>query len=66
MPFSIATLNIWNRMGPWDERLVAIRTQLASLRPDVIALQAKVRLTRVDPALADYVLDLIEATRRHS
>jgi MoxR-like ATPase len=33
---------------------------------DVIALQAKVRLTRVDPALADYVLDLIEATRRHS
>jgi endonuclease/exonuclease/phosphatase family metal-dependent hydrolase len=44
MPFSIATLNIWNRMGPWDERLVAIRTQLASLRPDVIALQEAVRI----------------------
>jgi MoxR-like ATPase len=32
---------------------------------DVLALQARVRLVRVDAALADYVLDLIEATRRH-
>jgi MoxR-like ATPase len=32
---------------------------------DVIALQARVREVRVDPALADYVLDLIEATRSH-
>jgi MoxR-like ATPase len=32
---------------------------------DVLALQARVRQVRVDAALADYVLDLIEATRRH-
>jgi MoxR-like ATPase len=32
---------------------------------DVLALQARVRGVRVEPALADYVLDLIEATRAH-
>jgi MoxR-like ATPase len=32
---------------------------------DVLGLQAAVRAVRVDPALADYVLDLVEATRRH-
>lgn len=32
---------------------------------DVLALQANVRTVRVDPTLADYVLDLVEATRRH-
>jgi endonuclease/exonuclease/phosphatase family metal-dependent hydrolase len=35
----ILTLNIWNRLGPWDERLVAIRTTLARENPDVIGLQ---------------------------
>jgi MoxR-like ATPase len=32
---------------------------------DVIALQARVREVRVEPVLADYMLDLVEATRRH-
>jgi MoxR-like ATPase len=32
---------------------------------EVLALQAKVRVVRVEPALADYVLDLTEATRKH-
>jgi MoxR-like ATPase len=32
---------------------------------EVIALQAGARSIRVDAALADYILDLVEATRRH-
>ncbi len=35
----VATLNIWNRCGPWEERLPAIRSTLAKLAPDVIGLQ---------------------------
>jgi MoxR-like ATPase len=33
---------------------------------DVIALQEHVRSVRVDPAISDYILDLIGATRRHA
>ena len=32
---------------------------------DVVSLQAAVRDVRVEPVLADYVLDLVEATRSH-
>jgi MoxR-like ATPase len=32
---------------------------------DVLALQTRVRAVRVEASLADYVLDLIEATRSH-
>lgn len=39
----IATLNIWNKSGPWQERLGAIRTELARLEPDVIGLQEVLR-----------------------
>jgi endonuclease/exonuclease/phosphatase family metal-dependent hydrolase len=44
----VATLNIWNRFGPWDERLPAIRTRLAELGPDVIGLQEVLRSTHGD------------------
>lgn len=37
--FTAATLNIWNRFGPWEERLPAIRAHLARLQPDVIGMQ---------------------------
>ncbi len=40
----VATLNIWNRFGPWERRLVAIRAALRSLAPDLIGLQEVVRL----------------------
>jgi endonuclease/exonuclease/phosphatase family metal-dependent hydrolase len=40
----VATLNIWNRFGPWEERLVAIRAGVAALAPDVMGLQEVVRL----------------------
>jgi endonuclease/exonuclease/phosphatase family metal-dependent hydrolase len=37
--FRVLTLNIWNRLGPWDERLAAIRATLATESPDVVGLQ---------------------------
>lgn len=33
------TMNIWNRQGPWAERLPLLRVGLAALAPDVVGLQ---------------------------
>lgn len=41
-----ATLNVWNRSGPWPERLKLIRRELERLDPDVIGLQEVMRLVR--------------------
>jgi endonuclease/exonuclease/phosphatase family metal-dependent hydrolase len=46
----VATLNIWNRFGPWEKRLAAIRTGVAALGPDLLGLQEVVRL---DPGEGD-------------
>ncbi|MBA3503661.1 MAG: endonuclease/exonuclease/phosphatase family protein [Myxococcota bacterium] len=35
----VVTLNIWNRSGPWTDRLKLIRDGLRALEPDVIGLQ---------------------------
>jgi endonuclease/exonuclease/phosphatase family metal-dependent hydrolase len=35
----VATLNIWNRMGPWEQRLVAIRKEIERSQPDIVGLQ---------------------------
>jgi len=35
----ILTLNIWNRSGPWQDRLELIRAGVRDLAPDVIGLQ---------------------------
>ncbi|WP_044239007.1 endonuclease/exonuclease/phosphatase family protein [Chondromyces apiculatus] len=35
----VLTLNIWNRQGPWEERLHLIRAGLRELAPDVVGLQ---------------------------
>lgn len=35
----VATLNIWNRQGPWAQRLPLIRAGLAALEADVVGLQ---------------------------
>jgi endonuclease/exonuclease/phosphatase family metal-dependent hydrolase len=40
----LASLNIWNKSGPWPERLPAIRAELAALAPDVLGLQEVLRL----------------------
>jgi endonuclease/exonuclease/phosphatase family metal-dependent hydrolase len=46
--FRAATLNIWGRFGPCDERMVAIRESLRALAPDVIGLQEVVRVDGFD------------------
>lgn len=48
--FRAATLNIWNRFGPWEERLVSIREGLRTLAPDVIGLQEVLRTQELDQA----------------
>jgi endonuclease/exonuclease/phosphatase family metal-dependent hydrolase len=35
----VLTLNIWNRQGPWEERLPLIRAGVADLAPDLVGLQ---------------------------
>jgi endonuclease/exonuclease/phosphatase family metal-dependent hydrolase len=39
----IATLNVWNKSGPWPERLSLIRRELARLDPVVVGLQEVLR-----------------------
>jgi endonuclease/exonuclease/phosphatase family metal-dependent hydrolase len=46
--FRAATLNIWNRFGPWEERLLAIRAGLRELAPDVIGMQEVLRIPGFD------------------
>lgn len=48
--FRVATLNIWQIFGPWNERLVAIREGLAALAPDVIGMQEVLRYEGLDQA----------------
>ena len=42
----VATLNVWNRSGPWAERLGLIREGVLRLDADVIGLQEVMRLVR--------------------
>lgn len=35
----VVTLNIWNRLGPWEERLAVIRDTMRALDPDLVGLQ---------------------------
>ncbi len=44
----VATLNIWNRFGPWEQRLVAIGAGIRSLAPDLLGLQEVLRLAPGD------------------
>ncbi len=37
--FTAATLNIWQKFGPWEERMPRLRSALAKEMPDVIGLQ---------------------------
>lgn len=40
----VVTLNIWNRLGPWDERLAAIRDGLVKMSPDIVGLQEVIEI----------------------
>ncbi len=35
----VLTINIWNRSGPWDDRLPLLRAGVSALDPDIIGLQ---------------------------
>jgi endonuclease/exonuclease/phosphatase family metal-dependent hydrolase len=35
----VLTLNIWNRSGPWEDRLAVIRAGVEALAPDLVGLQ---------------------------
>jgi endonuclease/exonuclease/phosphatase family metal-dependent hydrolase len=39
----VVTLNLWNRFGPWPDRLAPLRAQLAELSPDLVGLQEVVK-----------------------
>jgi endonuclease/exonuclease/phosphatase family metal-dependent hydrolase len=52
---SVLTLNIWNKQGPWLERLPLIRKEIAALGPDVIGLQEVLHQDGVRPNQADEV-----------
>lgn len=54
----VVTLNIWNRQGPWNDRQVLIRRELAALQPDVVGLQEvlamkSMGLSQLDELAAD-------------
>lgn len=40
----VATINIWNRMGPWEERLAALRAELVRLDADLVGVQEVLRM----------------------
>ncbi|HVH42694.1 MAG TPA: endonuclease/exonuclease/phosphatase family protein [Labilithrix sp.] len=46
--FRAATLNIWGRFGPWEQRIGSIREGLRRLAPDVIGLQEVLRYPDFD------------------
>ncbi len=52
----VATLNIWNRQGPWAQRLPLIRAGLAALDCDVIGLQEVMGFTGL-PSQAHEIAD---------
>ena len=49
--FRAATLNIWSRFGPWEQRLASIRAGLSTHAPDVIGMQEVHRYAGFDQAV---------------
>jgi endonuclease/exonuclease/phosphatase family metal-dependent hydrolase len=50
----IISFNIWNRQGPWQQRLPLIQRGLAALEPDIVALQEVLGFTGM-PSQADEI-----------
>jgi endonuclease/exonuclease/phosphatase family metal-dependent hydrolase len=62
----VATLNIWGRHGDWPRRREVLRTGLAALRPDLIALQETILLDGYDqvPDILGPDLHVVHQDRR--
>ncbi|HWZ88095.1 MAG TPA: endonuclease/exonuclease/phosphatase family protein, partial [Polyangiaceae bacterium] len=45
----VATINVWNKSGPWLQRLPLIRKELTRLSPEIVGLQEVLRF-RADGA----------------
>ena len=43
MRLRVLTINIWNRMGPWEQRLPLLRKGIEALAPDLVAVQEVIR-----------------------
>jgi len=39
----VATINVWNKSGPWLERLALLRKELTRLSPEIVGLQEVLR-----------------------
>ncbi len=61
----VATLNIWNRFGPWEQRLEAIRAGVGALSPDLLGLQEVVRLEPDDGDGLDQAAAIAEGFGYH-
>ncbi len=61
----VATLNIWNRFGPWEQRLEAIRAGVGALSPDILGLQEVVRLEADDGDGLDQAAAIAEGFGYH-
>jgi endonuclease/exonuclease/phosphatase family metal-dependent hydrolase len=56
-PLRVLTLNIWNRLGPWDQRLALIREGLAALSPDVVGLQEVLHMASLGSSQAEAIIE---------
>ena len=53
--YTALTLNLWNRFGPWEARLVALRQGLVALSPDIVGVQELVVAKDVGYQIQDAV-----------
>jgi endonuclease/exonuclease/phosphatase family metal-dependent hydrolase len=51
---SILTLNVWNRQGPWPQRLPLIKSWISRLQPDLIGFQEVIDATHIQELLSDF------------
>lgn len=58
----IATLNIWNKSGPWIDRLALIRRELERLQPAVLGLQEVLRFAANGRERFEATKDTCQAT----
>ena len=46
LPLRVLTINIWNRQGPWEDRLRLLTKGIAELNPDIIGVQEVIHKPR--------------------